>query len=1111
MTESLLQPIRDMVIRRHFIGVADSELLRRFAHARDEDAFTELLRRHSTVVWRVCQSVLPRPDAEEAFQAAFVALARKAGSLRGESLAGWLFRVAYRISLRAWKTRRRHTSLSLSIDLPAPDNGLVGWRELQGVLQAEVSQLPEKYRETLLLCAFEGCSKAEAAGRLGIPEGTVSSRLAAAREMLRRRLTRRGVELPLVFTGLALGTNLSATAIRRTAEVALRNEAMPAGVARMLDQAFTPFIGAKTSLLGAVAAALFVGGSLLLSGGPTPTTENPKRAPAEVAEALAENVRPQARLDQDGDSLPPEVLSRFGTARFRKGTGFEVTALSRDGKRLASMGSAGIFVWELQTGRIVRQFPPMHSSSRDKGRLCFIDGDRRLAVSSKWQSSFMTTAAPKIEPGEVARVWDIDSGTLVRALFVKDDTSNSGPGGVWSIENGRKFITLSTYQVADHPQRTVTIVWDAQTLDERERHTSNALITDALDYSPACDCFLCCRNSDGNPARQGRERGELAILLDRKSGTEVWASGKEDWAQVRFGFSPDGARLAISREKKLQVLTVATGKLETLKASPPRWGSHPTFLPDGKSLLYTENRSLNQIEPSADANPRKRATVPTGFYFHLAPSSEKIVGADYDDLIREFDVTTGTETPRADGYRNATKVACQRRGPLVAVTDTFGKLDLWDAETGKLVRSLRPGRPSYGQPAYDLAFSPDEKILASATTAGVIDLWSVADGKLLHSVPVGKDEKDKVGGADYVQFSNDGKRLYFLPRDRPTACIEVETGKRVEPGPLWSQFGRIVPDSDRVLMPNGVFDLTSGKLVQKLDLPMRSEWDLFQGNFSADGKRLAGKKYSENGCYVCVWDLAAGKQLMESAPLRHHGLTVVRLHPDGKWLTALVEDGTLRVWEVATGEQVYRIDGLNYHIWQQMELGPRGRSALPSNDVAPMLYSLRPLDTPTRFGPDLWDQLDDNPWVAYRAQWAMLDHPEKTLALLKEKLPPETAKRERAWFDRLVGKLDSPVFKTREASFKALHEAVNEIPAEWIREAVQNAGSDEVRNRLAKFQEEQAGINQKHRLRIDRAVQVVEMLDTPAARQLLKAWSEGTGISNLKNAASQALKRLGPE
>jgi RNA polymerase sigma factor (sigma-70 family) len=1105
MTESLLQPIRDMVIRRHFAGLADSELLRRFAHSRDEDAFSELVWRHSTVVWRVCQSVLPRPDAEDAFQAAFVVLARKAGSLRGDSLASWLFRVAYRISLRAWKNRRRHAPVALPINLPAPDDGLVGWRELQGVLQAEVSRLPEKYRETLLLCAFDGCSKTEAAGRLGIPEGTISSRLAAAREMLRRRLTRRGIELPLVFAGPALGAPLATATLRRSAEIALGSGAVPAGVARMLEQAFAPLVGAKTFFLSAVAVALFIGGPLLLGGLRTPPAEDPKQPPVELPQPRAENA-PSALLEQDGDPLPPEALARFGTPRFRKAEAFRVTELSQDGKLLASMGSSGVFVWELQTGRVVRQFPPMWAVADDKGSLCFVDEDRRLVVASRSRStgSFITVR-PNVERAELATVWDIESGKLVRKLLLQNDGSHRWTEGVWPIEDGKKFVSISIdWPDRKQPRQTRMTVWDAKTLAELERHTTSVVITNALDYSPARDCFLCCRSSDATWIPRDLERGELAILLDRKSGKEVWASGWEEWAGAKFGFSPDGSRLAISREKKLQVLTVATGKIETLKASPPRRGSHPTFLPDGQSLLYTENQALNQIEPSADAAPRKRATVPTGFYFHILPDGEKIVGADDNDLLREFDVATGKETPRPTGYRKATKAVCQRRGSLVALTDPFGKLDLWDAATGKLVRSLRPGRPSYGRPAYDLAFSPDDKILASATTAGVIDLWSVADGKLLHSVPAGKDERDKVDGADYVQFSNDGKRLYFLPQDRPTACLDVETGKRVDPGPLWNQYGRIVPNSDHVLMPNGIFDLPSGQLVRKFDFSFGPPQQLFRGNLSADGRRLAGTSVGEWGYHIYVQDLVAGKGLMSSwPPLGGGGLTVARLHPDGKWLTAMVGDGALRVWEVATGEQVYQIDGLNSPYCQRMELGPRGRSVLPSNDLAPILYSLRPLDTPKKFDPDLWDQLGDKPPAAYRAQWAMLDHPEKAVALLKEKLPPEAAKRGRDWFDGLVGKLASPVLQTREASFKTLQEAVTEIPAEWVQEAVSRAGSDEVRNRLVKIQ--------GHCLRTDRAVQVAEMIDTPAARQLLKAWSEGTGISNLKDAAAQALQRLGSE
>jgi hypothetical protein len=217
----------------------------------------------------------------------------------------------------------------------------------------------------------------------------------------------------------------------------------------------------------------------------------------------------------------------------------------------------------------------------------------------------------------------------------------------------------------------------------------------------------------------------------------------------------------------------------------------------------------------------------------------------------------------------------------------------------------------------------------------------------------------------------------------------------------------------------------------------------------------------------------------------------VRLHPDGKWVTAFLQDGTLHTWEVATGKAVHMIDGLNYHVWQTMVLGPRGRSALPCNDMSPLLYSLRPADAPKAFAPELWDRLGGDANAAYRAQWALLDHPDEALDLLERQLPVETTARQRAWFDARAGKLGDPQFRTREAAARELREAIAELPLEWLDAAIKGSKSAEARERLEKLQQDREAALAPNRLRIERAVQVVEQIDTPRARKLLEAWSKG--------------------
>src|SRR5580704_18044230 len=178
--------------------VPDAELLDRYARTGDPAAFELLVRRHGPLVLGACRRVLhDRHDADDAFQATFLILARKARSVRrAGALPAWLHRTARRVALRAnaQAARRARHEQPLTIDPPRPPDD-PGRRELGAVLDEEVNRLPERYRRPVVLCYLGGRSTAEAAARLGCPRGTVLSRLATARSKLRARLVRRGIGL----------------------------------------------------------------------------------------------------------------------------------------------------------------------------------------------------------------------------------------------------------------------------------------------------------------------------------------------------------------------------------------------------------------------------------------------------------------------------------------------------------------------------------------------------------------------------------------------------------------------------------------------------------------------------------------------------------------------------------------------------------------------------------------------------------------------------------------------------------------------------------------------------------------------------------------------------
>jgi RNA polymerase sigma factor (sigma-70 family) len=184
-------------------GASDAQLLQRFTLDRDataELAFRELVVRHAPMVLGVCRQIVRRPhDVDDAFQATFLVLVRKARSIQvRESLGPWLYKVAYRTALRARVSASRHTSTGLeeveSVGSPGDDGCAL---ETAPMLHDEIGRLPEKYRSPIVLCHLEGKSHEEAARMLNWPIGTVSGRLSRGRALLKGRLERRGLAVPM--------------------------------------------------------------------------------------------------------------------------------------------------------------------------------------------------------------------------------------------------------------------------------------------------------------------------------------------------------------------------------------------------------------------------------------------------------------------------------------------------------------------------------------------------------------------------------------------------------------------------------------------------------------------------------------------------------------------------------------------------------------------------------------------------------------------------------------------------------------------------------------------------------------------------------------------------
>ena len=418
---TVLRQIRGIIGHANDQGVADSRLLERFVCTGDEAAFEVLVWRHGPMVLALCRRVLrDSHDAEDALQATFLTLARKAGSIsKRESVGSWLYKVAYRIALRAKVSAANRGALEKQLALTRPElnysqPALEATREeLNEILDDELNRLPEKYRAPIVLCFLQGKSLSEAAQELDCPRGTISTRLTRAREILRNRLARRDLEL----SPGAMVADLARSSIRAMGALARLGTLRWRHGDQVMTVAFSPdgktvasgsmdesihLFDAKTGKLlqilrgheGWVTCVLFTrDGKHLISCGPDHTTRmwdvvtgkelRKWKTPCGGKLALSPSGKIIAGL---GEPPPNETIvlrdlgsgNKFRELRFEGDHDSVIDiAFSPDGTRLASGGTSCLRLFDLASGQQLQIF----GSGKRINSLAFSPDGKTLAVA----------------------------------------------------------------------------------------------------------------------------------------------------------------------------------------------------------------------------------------------------------------------------------------------------------------------------------------------------------------------------------------------------------------------------------------------------------------------------------------------------------------------------------------------------------------------------------------------------------------------------------------------------------------------------------------------------------------------------------------------------------
>jgi RNA polymerase sigma factor (sigma-70 family) len=524
----------------------DGRLVERFAAAGDPDAFAALLHRHAPLVWGVCRRLLGEShDAEDAFQAAFLVLVKNAAAVRKrESVASWLYGVAYRVASRARKARGRRAGGHVEDCAAAGGTEQdVAAREVRAVLDAELQRLPEKYRGPVVLCDLQGQTLEEAARLLGCPRATVATRLARARQRLRDRLVRRGVA-PAALAALlaaapaeAAPTELLTAATRACALQAAGNAAALATQfprAAALAQGVKPTMPLTLIRLAALAVL-----TLTLAAAATrflPDADDVQPAPVPAP-------APVAALPQE---KPPEQAA---AARIvftaPQGEAYDLFLISADGTGLTALTKS--------EGAILHLEPAW---SPDGTRILFRRG----------------------EPGSFDSdiyVMDAD-GRNLRQLTKGGVNYNP----VWS-PNGKRILFSTSY-----PQGTVVRVMDGdggnlKTLSKRAGEVNPAWSPDGKQIVFSSNAFpqlaVCVVDADG---------GNFKALTENGGGNDMYPVWSPDGKKIAFCSDRGGAGGGLG----LYVMDADGSNVKRLSlAAGEHRAAFPAWSPDSKRLAYSDN------------------------------------------------------------------------------------------------------------------------------------------------------------------------------------------------------------------------------------------------------------------------------------------------------------------------------------------------------------------------------------------------------------------------------------------------------------------------------------------------------------------------------------------
>jgi RNA polymerase sigma factor (sigma-70 family) len=1114
--DTVMRRLRRLVGGLEAASLSDQQLLARFVLHKDEEAFAAIVQRHGRMVWGVCRRVLADAnDADDAFQAAFLVLLNKAESLHArESLASWLQSVAWRLARRVKSNaaRRKVKEATVLAEPALSHDSDPLWDDVRQVLDEELVRLPEKYRAPLILCYLEGKSYTEAATHLGCPGGTVSGRLARAREMLRLRLTRRGLALSTAMLTATLIEPFAApapavAAVLRMASLFLIGKAAqgttPLAVISLSHGLLRTWALSNLKLTVTIASvccvvAVGAGWTVYRVKGELPGESLPVVALPSITGIVHEQEPPAGeptRKDFYGDPLPPGAIARMGSVQFRHPDAS--FAFSADGKNLISVKDQTLLAWDVATGALLRRLliPDVRKESycplllaRDGATVVITDNQciriydtnsmrelRRFPVNGvnaralSGNGKILASSSGITKAGfEAIQTWDLVTGQK-RASF---ENAVGMPGRIQLSHDGKILAAGSSQGLR---------LWDT---DAEKMLGAISLGLFDWDISP-----------DGKTVAASEEDGSV-VLWESAGCTKLATLGAlpelmRDCVKP-VTFSSDGTLLAVSGIEKTIIWDVAARK--ELVRLPGRYRSSMLFAPDGK-IAASVGGGLVRLW---DMQTRKRLHPRAGYdegslSLAISPDGSLLASVGrWNNVVDLWRATNGQPLPSTPPQSLWVSRSLFAPNGNQLIWGGSGKQALLEARTGKLLREFSVNDVVTGKPGEEILqshFSDDGKRLAtwsrnrtegSPTISQQLTIWDVGTGKELLRRPFACESL--TGG-----FSPDGMTVSVVDHERLrteetlTGMLRLNVPTDLGEPCAFSPTGHVAvfgirqADSKGAQVPHSVYakgleviELATGEEVCRMDC-----WALHTA-FSQDG-RIVVSVGTET---IDVWDAVTGAGLLHiSLPddliSKNPGasITGLALMPDGHAAVTAMQNGTILVWDLTLA----------------------GR---PSTWSRSRKMDRKDLEI-------LWSDLIGDAAHAHPSVQILAAAPDQAIAFLGDRVQPAASVDARE-IANLIGGLESKEFAVREIATRRLAQVGEQIEPE-LRKLLLGKPSPEVRKRIETILTGLNGSPNGETRRTLRVIQVLTMIGTPEARKVLEKIAGGAAEARETRQAKDAL------